>query len=476
MRWVAFAALVGATIWYYGGFDTIINRYFPNSTQPLRSEPAEKTARKKKARNKPAGPLNSGTESASANEKKRKISAPVAGTGTTSATGSTEKVASPRDDNGTQDDKEFARQLASAKSGVDFKASNKKSGAKSKSRTVKQSTADLDSPQTSAETSSTGQDGDDETTPAGSPHFNAVLSSAAPDTSGVSDMLEPTQEGLKSIRLTGKWEDAKPKKPKVATKAPEPVETKKQKQQRRKREEEKERIAQSAKEHQAKGLQQMRTARMAEGTSNQTKADAFQVPTSVWTAKDNQIQQSAVKQNPTNAAFLKPLDTFESKPEIDACNSGGVMARPLSEIKDDDSTFTGVNGPKKDLGPPKTSALRASEREMAPEMDNSLRRTTSWADDVNEQEQMRMLTEDDPDAWSSVTNKKDKKKAKKAEEETNGIHDAAVNQVNGQRTAVNGNMNGASSKPQSKGQEANRYKTLETDNTTNGLEDAAWEP
>lgn len=471
MRYVATAAFVGVLVWYYGGFDKVINQYFTPTPQPKKSESAEKTAKKKRARNKLAEAVNSGTESASTQEKKKKISAPVAGTVTASLTGSNQDVALPRMEDGNQDDKEFARQLASAKSGVNFKASNKQNGGKSKARTVKQNRADLDSPHMSAENSSTGQDGDDETTPAGSPAFGAVTSESAANSTGVDDMLEPAREGPKSLRLTGQWEEAKSKTPKEASKAPEQVETKKQRQQKRKRKEEKERIAQSAKEHQAKGQQQMRTARIAEGTSKQTKADSFGAQSNVWTATDNRIQQNKENQRPINATSVAPLDTFEPKSATVASNSGAVAARPLSEIKDAGSMPAGVNSLREDLGNSKTNALGASDREKAPQSDRKLQRTTSWADDVNEEEQIRLLTEDQPEAWSSVTNKKDRKKAKKADEESHSTLGTATHQLNGQRTAVNGKTNSTSLNPQSKVSGINRYKSLETESTNNGLGD-----
>ena len=467
LRYIATAAVIGVAVWYYGGFDRLINQYFSKTPQPSRIESVEKTAKKKKARNRLAEQVNSGTESASANEKKRKISAPVAGTVTASVTEKNQHVVLPRDDDGDMNTKEFARQFAKTQQGISFASSGKQNSAKSKTRTVKQSTADLDSPHMSAENSSTGQDGDDETTPAGSPAFNAVASGVAPDTSGISDMLEAPKDGPKSMRLTG-FEEVKPRKQKTAVKEPEPVETKKQRQQRRRREEEKGKIAVSAKEHQAKGQQQMRSARMAEGTSNQTRADSFKAQPNVWTAKENLRPEIAVKQQTAPAA---PLDTFEPQPATNIGNEGAVTAQPFSEIKNGSSTT--VNRLRDDLGSQRISALAASERERAPQGKNTLERTTSWADDViDEEEQVRMAMEEDPSSWSQVI-KKDKKKARRGDDEANTDSATSAKQVNGQaqKTAAKATTNGTSAKSQA----VNRYRSLDTGPTTDELQDDEWE-
>jgi hypothetical protein len=463
-RYAAVAALISGIVWYYGGFDRLLDKYFQKTPQTLRSEPAEKPSKKKKGRSKLVDLVQSGTESASSNEKKRKITSPSAATASAYSSERDNIVAVVKEDDGDMNTKEFARQFAKTQQGVSFVG--KQDGAKSKIRTVKAKTVDVDSPNMSAENSSTGQDGDDETTPAGSPSFNAVTSAAAPDTSGVSDMLEPPKEGPKSIRLTG-WEEPNTKKQKPASKAPEPVETKKQRQQRTKREEEKKMIEQSLREHQAKGQQQMRTARMAEGISKQTKANAFRPLTSVWTAAKTQDDENAVKQPPTSAAAAAPLDTFEPKALKDITNNtAAVTTRPVSVMMDDGSSSIAMNGLKNDVGSEKTSALAASDRERGTQPDDTLQRTRStqsWADEVNE----------DENTWSQVTTKKEKKKGKKPDENTNGDSTTSTKQVNGQapKTTTSTHANGSSSKLLA----LNRYKSLETGTTSNGLQDDEWE-
>lgn len=465
-RYTAVAALVSAIYWYYGGFDTIISKYFPKKPQASRSEPGEKASKKKKPRNKLIELAQSGTDSASTNEKKRKISSPPAGTAPTYPSGSNNNVVVSREDDGDMNAKEFAKQFAKTQQGISFASSGKQNG-KSKIRTVKASTVDLESPNMSAENSSTGQDGDDETTPAGSPAFNAVTSAAAPDASGISDMLEPPKEGPKSIRLTG-WEEAKPRKQKPSPKAPEPVETKKQRQRKQKREEEKARIAESNKEHDAKREQQMRGARMVEGTSNQTKANAFKPRASVWTAPKSQNDENAVKQPPANVATIAPLDTFEPQALTDITNnSAAVMTRPVSEIQNDESSSAAANEPKKEPSTQKTITLAASDPQRATPPHNSLERmqsSQSWADEVNEE---------DENSWSQVTTKKEKKKGKKPDEIAHGGLTASSKLVNGQaqKTVPITSTNGTPARPQA----INRYKSLETEATSTGLQDDEWE-
>lgn len=504
LQYVTLAVVVGGVVYYYGGFDQILTRT-PQKPQTVKNELKEKTAKKKKTGNKPDGRVVSGTDSGSAKGRNKTTSNQAPDDmATASTTGRDQNLAPSGENDGnlsTKETRKFANDLAKAQLGTKF-ASGKQSSTKSQTRTVKQKFADDASPHASAATSSTGQDGDDETSLAASPAFNATTSEAFPDAKGVSDMLEPpspamsattsealpdriipditgvgdmlgqAKEGPRTLKLVGDWQQAQSKKQKPAAKAPEPAETKKQRQQRRKREEEKERIAQSNKEHDAKRQQQMRGARIAEGTSNQTKADAFKAPASVWTAASNQSKDNAVKQSADNAVSTAPLDTFEPKPAEDATNDGAVTAQPVSQITNGQSTSNTVNGLKKRLGTQITSALSASERERAPETSNPLERTESWADMVDEEEQLRWAQED-PVEWESVVTKKDKKKARKGDGETN---EDSAKRVNGQaQQQVANNKKNAISRQQAKSQAENRYGTLITEPTSNDGQEEIWE-
>ena len=513
LKWVTVAALICGVTYYYGGFDKIIAKYGSEPQAAVMNEVKEKSSKKKKARNKPEGRVASGTDSGSAIDSHKTTSIPAVNDMSAASTaGSRQTLAPPGGDDadaGSKANREFAQSLTKAKLGTNF-SSSKKGGAKTRTRTVKSKLVDTTSSLESAATSSTGQDGDDETSRATSPMIKPVASEGVPDTTevadmpepvssasktassedvaykstyepavrdatGVQDMLEPANDALKTMKLV--FQEVLPKKQKPVVKAPEPVETKKQRQQRRKREEEKDRIAQSNKEHEAKRQQQMRGARMAEGTSNQSKADAFKPTVNAWNATSNQTKADTVKQPFNGEVSTAPLDTFEPKPAEGIVNQGAVTAQSVPQVISEQNHASDVNGSKKELNGQKISALAASEREKVPEVYNALQRTESWADQMDEEEQLKKA-EEESRKWESVVTKKDKKKVRKADGETSGD---STKQANGQvhQPAVSNKSNGTVSRQPSKAQTENRYGSLTADPTSTDLQeepqDDVWE-
>jgi hypothetical protein len=502
-NWAVVSLVICGVTYYYGGFDKLIAKYRPEPQAVVAKEHAEKVSRKK-TKNKPDGRIASGTDSGSAINGGKTASATVAkkmATAFTTGADQKQKVSGEdEEDTSRKANMEFARSLNKAKLGTDFSSSQKNS-TKSRPRTVKSKLVDATSSQESAATSSTGQDGDDETSRAASPVVKPTTSEAVPDTisgsdmpepespamratppedipdiTGVKDMLEPPNKTLKTISLVGDFQQVQSKKQKSAAKAPEPAETKKQRQQRRKREEERERMAQSNKEHDAKREQQMRGARIAEGTSNQTKANAFKSPVNAWTSTSKSSQGTDVKQPAPGAALMAtvaPLDTFESKPAGNDVNDGAVTAQSMSQVTNGQNDTNGVNELKKELGTQATSALAASQREKAPEAHHSLQRADSWADQMDEEEQVKLAREDSQ-KWESVVTKKDKKKVRKVDTEASGD---STKRVNGQASqpAGAGKTNGTSSRQQPKPVADNRYGSLVIDSTSNDAEEEARE-
>ena len=235
-------------------------------------------------------------------------------------------------------------------------------------------------------------------------------------------------------------------------------------------------MAQSNKEHDAKREQQMRGARIAEGTSNQTKANAFNSPVNAWTSTSKPGQGTDVKQPAPDAAStatVAPLDTFESKPAGNDVNDGAVTAQSMSQVTKGKNDTNGVNELKKELGTQTTSALAASQREKAPEAHHPLQRTESWADHMDEEEQVK-LAQEDSQKWESVATKKDKKKVRKVDTEAHGD---STKRVNGQASqpAAAGKTNGTSSRQQPKPVADNRYGSLVIDSTNNDAEEEARE-
>ncbi|KAK3394782.1 hypothetical protein B0H63DRAFT_57803 [Podospora didyma] len=274
------------------------------------------------------------------------------------------------------DNREFARQLASIKQGTNLNAPKKSDEKRQKS--VKQSRARMieeksDNHKVSAPSSTAGVDGDDDESSIASPEVKAA------DAGDVSDMLEPQTSTPQVLRLTG---TDKVKQKEKKAKAPEVVETKKQRQNRLKAEAAKAERAEAEKERQVALEAQRRLARISEGRAAKdgSTSMASYAAQSAWNGNSNgSISKS-------ESATFQPLDTF----------------------------VLDTSAPKEVPAPAPTPAPKAATAAT------SLPKDGSWMSSLpSEEEQLKMLREDD---WSTVKTKKSAKPKKKdsaAAESTN---------------------------------------------------------
>ena len=389
LSWATLLA-IGASLTLYYNPD-LSRRLRPSlPTVQESKQPAKKKAKRTHLR--PDGEEKGTSTPASSNEapisKKRKIiSAPVEDSVKITTTEG-DKTTIPRDDNDDgMSNRDFAQQLAKAQVGTKLE---KNAGPKERSRTVKQGKA-FESPSPSAETSSNGgRDGEDDLSPAGSPPSGPVSTAPTSRAGDVSDMLEASAAKPTTLRLT----DVSEKKPKMPPKRESDQTLSKKQRQRQKANEEKQRsIAEAERERKALMEKQLKGARTAAGTSNQTKSTSFTPTSTAWKKEEPAPQQPA-----------RLLDTFDDT-QTPKANGQAVTTQPSSNI----TNGANVNAAKGKTGEDKVSALAASTRER-PE----LGRGASWADEVNDEEQARW--ENDlvkEDKWESVTSTKSKKRTKK---------------------------------------------------------------
>jgi hypothetical protein len=284
--WTCFAGVIVLGWWYYRADGSLkrVGRQKPNGAiEPERLVKAQVAPKNKRKKEKAQ---NQDTSDAASDTQDSKV-APVKGNSTktelhnrkngknvqsnkhaeTSAVDAIPTTSRAIEKDEDLDAKEFARQMAKAKAGTTFNASKKDD---QRVRTQKQSKMngafgsllDTNTENIASTTSSnTGADADDDMSPVVSPELHA--STSFTDTTGVGDMLEASEPGPASLRITQSTAPQKTR-PKT-TKKVEEAETKKQRQARMRREREKE--ANREVEAQRKVLEekQRRTAREAEG-------------------------------------------------------------------------------------------------------------------------------------------------------------------------------------------------------------------
>lgn len=452
VSWCLTLALVGAVIYYYKPelFSGLLAQPQPSQPRSVTPDapprPSNKRTKSKKSAVSKAteDDVSTNTSANETSSKKRKIAS-------TPAPQPPQQTKSKRVEDEDDNDKEFAQQLAKAQTGTNLQKSGdqaalgKGRGAK-KSKSKQAQTSDP-----SSEASSTvGRDVDDEVSTA--TFEKKDLAARAGD---VSDMLEAPAPKPTTIRLTGIPDEFKPKK--AAAKSFEPVLTKKQRQQQRNNEERRQLREESERIHEAKKQEQLRRARMAEGTSNQTRANNFGGSTSnAWQSKDKET----VKAAPTNSAPL--LDTFDPSSISKSKPNGAVHTTSLEHAPVDSAGDL-----KETIGQKTASAIAASTRE------GPSRSISSWSDEMYEEEQMKLLKQQEADgAWEDVTNKKTKRKTKKesdtASETSSSIHKSVPAAI---KPSTNGvKTNGAAPRPET----TNRFDSFQT-NEKAILADADWE-
>ena len=276
------------------------------------------------------------------------------------------------DDGGNDgvDDKEFARQLASKKTGTKLNGPSKQSQPPRTQKLGKTkatfddhlSPSSLDPHAQSSTSSTTGADADDDLSSSNSPAFGAQSNTSGQG--GVADMFEAPTPGPSVLRLTDPVQPARA----ISNKQIKPVqqeETKKQRQNRKRAEQRK--IEQQEAEKQRRILleRQLRTAREAEGRPAKNGVPVQKAPESKWTKPPQTMPDVN-----TNVPLLDTLEPQSTK-------------APAAK-----SSITDKNWSKKDL--------------------------------PSEEEQMRILSEMDND-WQTVEKPKRKSRSAvngKAEETT----------------------------------------------------------
>ena len=451
--WVVVLAVIGGLAWHYTGRPNVLTTFTHGESPQAGEKVAEKPrGKRQKAKRGFTGEQvqNESRTSLQASSvegtisKKRKI-APATVDGTTTAFDRQTPSQTVIDDDGGLSNEAFAKQFAQARAGTRLAPTSKQGTSKRERRANKavaaeNTTPGVDSPNLSAEASSaTGADADDDLSPVGSPPLGATSTTVTSKAGDVSDMLQAPSTGPGVLRLTDSKGTMNKAKPKPAPKSFEVAETKKQRQARQKREAQKILNEEAEKERRMQMEKQIRKARMAEGSSAQTKSASFKVPSeNAWFAGGHTQAVTDKKAAPAKDQAL--LDTFE--PEIDSRTSGdgAINVMALSNIANRPTDAQSVEALKKAIGVGQTEALGASGRENGVEPGSSTQSNTSWADDLpSEEEQMRRIRQED--AWTTVANKKEKKKG--------GANPAGGNEVDttSEASAEAARPNGTTKKP-----------------------------
>ena len=494
--WLALVAVVGTLTWHYNGRPNLLAKLMPQAPQTVEELVPDSSRKKKsKPKRKLAGEqVGSGegtSTSVSSTEdvnRRRKTATPSAANQPATDLKQQEdsKQTAAQDEDSHLSNKEFAKQFTQARSGTPLVPGSGKPGLGKKDRQANKNSLpakrkanhNLDASKTPTEGSSTtGADGDDDLSPVGTPSLRATPNKVT-KAGDVADMLEAPISGPAVLRLTDPKGTMNKVQPKPAAKPFEAAETKKQRQARHKREAVKVANEEAERERRKLMEKQIRGARMADGSSAQSRTTSFKPPTeNAWIAKDNGRDQAAVQQS--SVSYVEELDVREPAVESEAQDNLAVSVKPLTDVTNHPSQIESVNEMKKALGVGQTEALGASGRENgangisgmygasnigATEPASSEQsKTTSWADDVvSEEEQMRML-QDQEDSWMTVPSKKDKRKgAKGVESNVSTTSEASV-----EPSRTNGNvqrpgMNGALQRAES----SNRYAAVEQDDST----------
>jgi hypothetical protein len=391
--------VVGAALTYYynpGLFKSAASQISSRETPEIRTQSKKNKQKRVKKSEEDSKTISAQVSSSEvqASKKRKIVSAPKGDVVAKTQEGT--KASLPRVEDDDIDNAAFAQQLKQAQQGT--KLQKPQQASNQKERRAAKPVTKPESPTLSAETSSTaGRDGDDDMSPSDTP---ASSVSRAGD---VSDMLEATPAKPNTIRLTS-TDTAKPTK--TAPKQFETVLTKKQRQRRQKQEENRLLREEADKEHEAKKQQQLRTARMAAGTSNQTKANNFTQTQNAWKSSNTNAQP--VQQPPTQSGLLDTFEPSETPKE-------SVSTKPAEQVTQDSGTS--VAEAKEEVGKDKVEALAASKREGRP----GIAQQPSWADEVNADDQdkwMKQLTGAGEEEWEDVTSKKQKKKNRKNANDT----------------------------------------------------------
>lgn len=477
--WVALLALTAALTKYYNPqlFDRLTQHAIQASESIVTPPPAEKRLKTKRTHTSRVGPTSGTSTPTSAGEgvvhKRRKLASTTPGHESPVQPAGTTQGEAVEDEETSMSNKDFAQRLAKAQAGTSLEASKGKGTSKKERRAAKKATGPRGGPETSAiSTASSVTDGpgaEDDFSPVGSPSTGPVSTAPTSRADDVSDMLEAPAAKPTTLRLTDVKEKIKGF-PKTVSNKFEPVLSKKQRQRQAKQAEQKALREESDRLHDAKKQQQLRTARTAGGTSNQTKADNFAAKQNAWQSGKPTI--AGTSGQTAEAPHAPLLDTFDRQNESPKPVNGAVALEPLSNVTNVVPETANVNQVRKDVGEAKTDALAATSREKMSRPE--LQAKSSWADEVNDEEQDQWATElVQGEKWESVTSKKGKKKARK-EVETSSEASSSVARPT--PTATKSLSNGLKSEGvvKAKGDSGNRFASME-DTGPSSFKDADWE-
>lgn len=263
------------------------------------------------------------------------------------------------------DDLRWAQELEKRKRGTNFAPPSRTAN---KQRTVKQANANTKAAELSAESSSAGagDEADDDLSPAASPALPGASHEETRSSNNVSDMLEPSAPAPGVLRLTESTNPVR-SKPKQQARPTAEQESKKQRQNKKKVEEKKLQREADEKERRALEERQRRTARESRGEAAKNGLGISSAPTSsAWKASNHVVAA------PVPAVNGPLLDTF---------------ANDTTSTESTDPT-SGTSSPVQ----PKT-------------------KENWWKKDIpSEEEQVRILTEQDESSWNTVAAKKTKRK------------------------------------------------------------------
>ncbi|KAL9615901.1 MAG: hypothetical protein Q9160_009161 [Pyrenula sp. 1 TL-2023] len=516
--WAIVLALIGVSTWYYKGRPNVIAKLIPSDPKPVQDESRSSTKARKKPKvkketssddnkmNGEASVKDSSRRSlAEATNKRKDVNVqPV--TDSKSIPKNQPPTAKKDEPDGDDNNKAFADRMSKVRVGTSLKAPEKAAQATRDVRAQKEAPSHnlSASPVTSTgPSSSTGGDADDDMSPATSPALGASKENPA-QSGDISDMLENGPAGPSVLRLTGDV-DVKPKKKPTDTPF-QAAETKKQRQARLKRERQKQEIAEAEKQRKALMEQQLRGARQAVGTSNQTKANSFNATSNPWSQGSTlKKADQHVENNAQRVALL--LDTFDAVDQKAPVKQSEQISQPeAAEVEKQSVALagsrqngennvqtvqnnlrpvpaagaagarTGITPLKRDISPNKKPLQTANSGDHTASSEGKL----SWADDFpSEEEQMRILQDtNEDDAWNTVTSRKDKKKLAKGREvdeyssvntggfETLGAHSQKSNGIKAPKAATTG------AKVSNRG---NGFASLEIPTSGNGFHDSEWE-
>ncbi|RVX67892.1 hypothetical protein B0A52_08497 [Exophiala mesophila] len=477
--WVALLALTAALTKYYNPqlFDRLTQQAVQASESIASPKPVEKRQKTKRTHTSRVGPTSGTSTPTSAGEgvahKRRKLASTTAGHENPVQPAAVRQSEAAEDDEASMSNKDFAQRLSKTQAGTSLAASKATGTSKKERRAAKKARGPAGGPEASAISTASsvtdGPDAEDDFSLVGSPSTGPVSTAPTSRADDVSDMLEAPAAKPTTLRLTDVKEKIK-SLPKTVSNKFEPVLSKKQRQRQAKQAEQKALKEESDRLHDAKKQQQLRTARTAAGTSNQTKADNFAAKQNAW--QSGKPTTSGTSGQTAEVRHAPLLDTFDPVGESAKPVNGAVSSEPLSNITNVTTEATNVNQVRKEQGESKTNAMAASSREKVSRPE--LQAKASWADEVNDEEQDQWASELVQDEkWESVTSKKGKKKARKDVETSSEASSSAPKTT---VTETKSLSNGLKSKGTVKAKidSGNRFASME-DTGSSSLKDADWE-